>query len=340
MHLNADDHIIKKITFYHNNISNANQLDIAYGIDKNFFLGCAVSISSILIFNSNVNFSFHIFTNHLTGDFEKNLKLLSEKYKTNITLYLVDDVSLSKLPTTKNWSIATYFRFIIADYFYQKIDTILYIDADIICIGSLEELFTLTFEENIAYVVADKNAIWWNKCAIRLDESKLSKSYFNAGFLLININSWHEYNINAKAFELLSDSNKSKKFTHLDQDVLNLLLIDKVKYLDKKYNQQVSINYELKYKNKSTSYSPNLDQAILIHYIGPTKPWHKWATNYKCAQYFINAKQQSPLKSMPLLSATTSTQMRYCSKHKILQKKYFSGMICNIIYCIKKLTKN
>ena len=339
MHFSAN-HIIKKITFYHNNSSYSNHLNIAYGIDKNFFLGCTVSISSILIFNPELNFSFHIFTNHLPCYLEKNLKLLSEKYKTNITLYLVDDINLSILPTTKNWTIATYFRFIIADYFYQKIDKIIYIDADIICIGSLEELFTLTFEENIAYVVTDKDAIWWNKCAIRLDESKLSKGYFNAGFLLINLNLWHEYNINSKAFELLSDNDKSKKFTHLDQDVLNLLLIEKVKYLDKKYNQQVSINYELKYKNKNTPYSPNLDQAILIHYIGPTKPWHKWASNYKCAQYFINAKQQSPLKSMPLLSATTSTQMRYCSKHKILQKKYFSGIICNIIYCIKKLTKH
>ena len=121
---------------------------------------------------------------------------------------------------------------------------------------------------------------------------------------------------------------------------LNLLLFDKVKYLNRKYNQQVSINYELKYKNKNNTYLPNLDEAILIHYIGPTKPWHTWAKQYKCAQYFINAKQQSPLKSMPLLPATTATQMRYCSKHKMHQKKYFSGIICNIMYCLKKLTKN
>ena len=340
MYLDANHIIKKKITFYSNNISNANQLNIAYGIDENFFLGCAVSISSILISNTNLEFSFHIFTNYLSCDFEKNLKLLSEQYKTNITLYLVDDLGLSELPTTKNWTIATYFRFIIADYFYQKIDKLLYIDADIICTGSLKELFTLPFEENIAYVVTDKDAIWWNKCAIRLDESKLSSSYFNAGFLLINLNKWHEFNINDKALELLSDPNKSKKFTHLDQDVLNLLLFDKVKYLNRKYNQQVSINYELKYKNKNNTYLPNLDEAILIHYIGPTKPWHTWAKQYKCAQYFINAKQQSPLKSMPLLPATTATQMRYCSKHKILQKKYFSGIICNIMYCLKKLTKN
>ncbi|OTQ12332.1 lipopolysaccharide 1,3-galactosyltransferase, partial [Gilliamella apicola] len=153
MYLDANQIIKKKITFYSNKSNNTNLLDIAYGIDKNFFLGCAVSISSILIFNPNLNFSFHIFTNYLSCDFEKNLKLLSQQYKTNITLYLVDDLSLSKLPTTKNWTIATYFRFIIADYFYQKIDKILYIDADIICIGSLEELFTLPFEENIAYVV-------------------------------------------------------------------------------------------------------------------------------------------------------------------------------------------
>ena len=336
MYLDVNHIITKKITFYNNDSNNANQLNIAYGIDKNFFLGCAVSLSSILIFNPNLNFSFHIFTNHLPEDFEKNFKLLSEEYKTNITLYLLNDLSLSKLPTTKNWTIATYFRFIIADYFYQKIDKILYIDADIICNGSLEELFELQFDNNIAYVVKDKDSIWWRKCAFRLDENRLSNAYFNAGFLLIDLNKWYENNINSQALELLSDNNKSPKFTHLDQDVLNLLLLEKVKYLDNKYNQQVSINYELKYK----IYSPDLEQTILIHYIGPTKPWHTWAKDYKCSQYFVNAKEQSPLKSIPFLSAVTANQMRYCSKHKIHQKKYFSGIICNIIYCLKKLTKH
>lgn len=337
MYLNTASIIKKKITIGINNKENTNTLNIAYGIDKNFILGCAISITSILANNPISNFSFHIFTNNISYDFEKKLNLLSKQYHTEITLYLVDDKSLSILPTTKYWTIATYFRFIVADYFYKQIDKILYLDADIICKGSLSELFSLKFDNNIAYVVNDKDNIWWNKCAVRLKESKLSKGYFNAGFLLINLNNWHEADINNKALGLLCDNSQSAKLTHLDQDVLNILLLDKVKYLDKKYNQQVSINYELKKKFRVIPYSPINDDTLLIHYIGPTKPWHKWAKNYKCSQYFLNSKDASPWSSMPLLSASSSKQMRYWAKHNWHQGKFIVAMFSFIRYIINKI---
>jgi UDP-glucose:(glucosyl)LPS alpha-1,3-glucosyltransferase len=336
MYFNANSIIKKSIKFgvHHN----SNQLNVAYGIDKNFFLGCAVSITSILLTNPNLSFSFHIFTNYIDDELENKLEQLSCKYNTEITTYLVDDNNLSTLPTTKNWTIATYFRFIVADYFCEKVDKILYLDADIICKGHLDELFTIDFDNNTAYVVTEKDPIWWKKCAIRLDEPNLSSGYFNAGFLLINLKKWQEFNVNSKALKLLSDSNLSPKFTHLDQDVLNLLLFNKVKYLDKKYNQQVNINYELKYKTKINGYFPITDETILIHYIGPTKPWHRWAKEYKHSKYFLDAKVGSPWKLISLLPPITAKQTRYCAKHKLHQGKVFSGLIYYFIYCLKKIT--
>ncbi|PXV93145.1 hypothetical protein C7392_10819 [Gilliamella apicola] len=64
MYVHAN-HFIKNKNFYRYNSSKVNQLDTAYGIVKNFFLVCAVSIFSILISSTNLGFSFHIFTNHL-----------------------------------------------------------------------------------------------------------------------------------------------------------------------------------------------------------------------------------------------------------------------------------
>ena len=47
MYLNTASIIKKKITIGINNKENTNTLNIAYGIDKNFILGCAISITSI-----------------------------------------------------------------------------------------------------------------------------------------------------------------------------------------------------------------------------------------------------------------------------------------------------
>ncbi|OCG07690.1 hypothetical protein A9G13_05605 [Gilliamella sp. wkB178] len=338
MYFDLSEVIKKKLTLAVNpNSKKVNQLNIAYGIDKNFFLGCGVSITSILLNNLNCNISFHIFTSYISEDFQNKLKQITDEYRTCITIYLVDDNFISNLPTTKNWTIATYFRFIIADYFYNKIDKILYLDADIICKGSLQKLFTLSFDNNIIYAVEDKDPIWWKKCAIRLNEKKLLSGYFNAGFLLIDLKKWENFKVNDKALKLLVDENLSKSFTHLDQDVLNLILHGEVKYLDKKYNQQVNINYELKYKANSSCYFPVTDETILIHYIGPTKPWHKWAKDYKCANYFLDSKYHSPWKSSPLQVAKNSPQLRYCSKHKLHQKKFFSSIYYFIKYSIYKI---
>lgn len=58
------------------------------------------------------------------------------------------------------------------------------------------------------------------------------------------------------------------KITHPDQDVLNMLLADKLVYADIKYNTQFSLNYQLKESFKN----PVTNDTVFIHYIGPTKP--------------------------------------------------------------------
>ncbi|MGC6761959.1 glycosyltransferase, partial [Escherichia coli] len=75
------------------------------------------------------------------------------------------------------------------------------------------------------------------------------------------------------------------KITHLDQDVLNVLLNGKVKFISEKYNTRYSINYELKDKVDN----PVNDDTVVIHYVGPTKPWHEWA-DYPVSRSFLIAK--------------------------------------------------
>lgn len=102
MYFTANNIIKNKITFGVTKNNNADRLDIAYGIDKNFSLGCAISITSILENNLNCKFDFHIFSNEINDDFKSNLKKLTDKYNTTISIYLVDDNNLSNLPITKN----------------------------------------------------------------------------------------------------------------------------------------------------------------------------------------------------------------------------------------------
>ncbi|MEI9747185.1 lipopolysaccharide 3-alpha-galactosyltransferase [Moellerella wisconsensis] len=337
MYFNESKVIAKKIDLYSNKEKNkTKELHISYGIDRNFLYGCGISIASILKNNTEIQFCFHIFTDYFDAQQEQLFTALAKQYNTSIKVYLINCEELKSLPSTKNWSYATYFRFIIADYFSENLDYIIYIDADIICKGSLDELCNIKFsQDSIAAVVTERDQSWWLSRANSLDIPSISEGYFNAGFLVINLSNWKKYKITENAMSLLSKDEIKNKISFLDQDILNILLTQKVIYLDRKYNTQYSINYELK-KDKKINFITN--DAILIHYIGPTKPWHEWA-NYPTIQPFLVAKFASPWKGIPLLKAKSSNHLRYCAKHNILNNKFISGGISYIKYFYSKLIK-
>lgn len=329
-------HVIKEKITLNGNINTlpANAFNIVYGIDKNFIFGCGISISSILLKNKEKEIIFHIFTDYFD---EKNISeftKLSHQYNTQIIVYLIKCDELKKLPSTKNWSYATYFRFIIADFFNGLSSKVLYLDADIICNGKLDELINLDLGVHLAAVVSEGDKPWWTKRAHALGDENISNGYFNAGFLLINIPFWAKEDISRQAMNILSKDEIKEKILFLDQDILNILFVNKVIFLDKKYNTQFSINYELNESKKMLT--PITNSTVFIHYIGPTKPWHEWAIYYDSACYFTKAKNNSPWKESELLKAHSANQLRYCAKHEFHNKKIFSGLKNYLLYFLKK----
>ena len=329
------DVILSVIEFDHSEKAEENRFNIAFGIDKNFLYGCGVAIASILLSNPSLRLEFHVFTDYFSKEDNQRFSALAAQYNTCIKIYLIDCDKLKSLPSTKNWSYATYFRFVIADYFYNKIDKLLYLDADIACKGSIQELVDYTFAEHeIAAVVAERGIDWWTNRSQVLTTPQLVSGYFNAGFLLININEWNRNDISAKAIDMLRIPEWVEKITHLDQDVLNVLLAGKCRFINGKFNTRFSINYEL----KDDVINPVNDETVFIHYVGPTKPWHEWAT-YPVSQSFLNAREHSPWRDVELLKPGNSNQYRYSAKHKFKQKRYIQGVVNYLNYYKLKIAR-
>lgn len=332
-YLKATEFITKTVTFnFSDSLHAEKSLHICYGIDQNFLFGCGVSITSIIINNIDSNFSFHIFIDEINDEQLINYKILAERYHSCIEIHIINCDKLKSYPTTKNWSIATYFRFIIGDYFIGHQERIIYIDADIMCQGSISEIISLDLGNKAAAVVAERDSVWWRKRAASLDCSPLEKGYFNAGFLLLNIPVWAQENVSAKALAILSDNHMVKKLSYLDQDILNIILAGKVIFLDVKYNTQFSLNYEL----KDDVVNPVNDKTVLIHYVGPTKPWHAWA-EYPSAKAFSLAKDKSPWKGAALMQAGNANYARYCAKHYLKQGRVMEGIKAYLRYFYLKL---
>ncbi|MGP1938977.1 MAG: glycosyltransferase [Arsenophonus sp. ET-DL9-MAG3] len=321
--------IIKVINLGDKKISYSdNEFNIAYGVDKNFLFGTGISITSILINNKNIDFHFHVFTNFFNDKQKKLFLQLANKYNTKITIYFVQNNNLPELPTTQNWSSAIYFRFIIVNYLFLKIKKVLYLDADIFCKGNISQLIEINFLNNeIAGVIQEGGKEKFKS----IDINSIGEKYFNSGFLLINIQQWQKEDISTKVINLIL----KKNLPFPDQDALNLLLIGKLIFLDKKWNKIYSLDEAIKNNKKIEIYNSDL----LIHYIGYTKPWHKWA-NSSLIQSFIIAKNVSPWKNVVFKNPKNTYLFKYQVKHLIYQKKYISALNAYLHYLFKKYRIN
>lgn len=282
-------------------------MHIAFGIDANFALGMGVCMTSIILNHPNRPIHFHVFTDRIGEDDLIRLKELQASYSIQISIYYVDVGAFCRFPTTAEWTAATYYRFLMGEYLENKTDSVLYLDADILCLQSLDDLYAEDMDDCIILGVCDFMEIF----SSRLKELSINGDrYFNAGVMFIDLKKWSEANISFNAVAMLKEN--PKKFKSLDQDVLNILLQGKIKFVYKKWDYIYNMGY--------MDHSPPIDVALL-HFAGD-KPWQSWAAHHFMTALYEEYKQKSPWKDAALFAPRHYKDKHKMSKSCRKQKKY------------------
>lgn len=318
---------IEKHIFYGlNNLSKENNIHIAYGIDNNFIRAMGISITSIILNNIKEKIVFHIISSSDIED--KNLKYIekiSEQYNITIHVYIISSCFKS-LPKTSYISRATYNRLLIPLILKDKTDKVLYLDADVICLSSLEKLIKLDFDEYVTMVVMESNDV-----VVKGQISELglkNNRYFNAGVLYINIEKWLKLKINDK---ILKEINKHKSLKFMDQDLLNIILENHCKYIDKIYNYTFDIMYK---ENKYIYDIP--DNVVFLHYVGKFKPWQEWCM-HPLREKFRNISQQSLWKDISWDKPKTYKDMKKMGKSYLIYGHRLKALYWYLKYSIYKI---
>ncbi|NIH24477.1 glycosyltransferase [Providencia heimbachae] len=321
----SNEMIKAKIEINANCTSDEGYFHISYGIDENFLYGVGTSISSILINNKNLYFHFHIFIDNLKC--EKIFHELLRNTQHKLTIYLINNEKFKSLPLpSQGWSSAIYFRLIIISYLSQTIDKLLYLDADIICKGNLLFLKTLEFNDDI-FLYAVKDKFRSNKKSLPMDMSK----YFNSGFLYMSIARMAKDDIPNRVIELVSKN----KFSHPDQDALNILLNNKLINISENFNFMFSLDWYIGTKG----HIPKIpEEVVFIHFVGLTKPFHEWANFYEEYAFFEVARANSPWKNIPLISPEGYKQLSRKKSHLRKNKQYFRFLVTTVMYLLKKVS--
>lgn len=244
-------------------------IPIVFAFDQNFVIPAGVCITSLL-YNAGATDCYRVIClidADVTEKNKKDFERLFKRYPRHELLFISMGSVFSEAHTRGYITKSTYYRLLIPRLLpaYKKV---IYSDVDIIFQGSLSGLY---FDEDITgmYLGVVKDS--WINLALKNHPAEIGcvcGSYFNAGFLLMNIEQINRDGLVDVFLEL-----EKNKYRFMDQDILNVSCKGKVRFLSPAYNGQ---NLEFYAKDKSLSLWTETELAesgrIVVHYID-SKPW-------------------------------------------------------------------
>lgn len=318
--------IVRKKIIYGKEIVNRNDFHIVFGIDDDFVRPLGVLMTSIIENNKNEKIVFHIITKYISVNNQEIIKQFAIRNNININIYVINETLFDDLPITAHITNAMYNRFLIPLILKDVIDKVLYLDADIVCLNSIEKLKKINIDDKIVAVIEESNDYVVEKRIKYLNLK--SKKYFNSGVLYININSWINKNINDK---LINYAKLATDLMFPDQDILNVVLEEDCLYIDRKYNYTFDVRY------KPNRYIYDLPKDIVfLHYVGKYKPWQKWCM-HPVKKFFEKYSKISLWKDIPLDEPKTYKQMKHMGKSYSIYNKRLKSIYWYLKYSIYKI---
>lgn len=288
---NSDDNYIKYAAVLITNIINK------LNTNKTFFSFCKNVDESQINRDSFIEvFYFHILTDKIKDNRENELnsfanKISQNKFLCKIFLYEVSEVDFVGCPKWNNHdNYLCYYKIKMASFLPNYVKKCLFLDIDMLIMCDLREIFFLDLKNKIAAVTPDCSNAYHDRFVRTIDRKDVLKfsylhSYFNVGFMLINLDEWRSQNIEKRALMFL------KQYVPRvpEQDTLNFIIGDCTIKLEPKWNFFIShflhdrcewnnrfsdenLNYLYDYSYKD--YMKSLTDIKVIHFTyGIPKPW-------------------------------------------------------------------
>lgn len=246
-------------------------MNILMAINRNYYQQMITLICS-LGENNNLGIDIYLIHNELTSEHIKFVQRLMEK-KNYGHLYevKVNSTFLEGAKVNEHFSIEMYYRIFASELLPTTINRILWLDADIIAIKNIENLYNFDLQGNsIAACVHREryvNCNLINDQAVKRLDMDSGCRYFNSGVLLMDLEKIRKYFNKEAVIELIYQ--KEAVLENPDQDILNLLYCHDVLMLDESiYNYQVHYDWDAVNERQHIQ-----ECAVLLHYVGPAKPW-------------------------------------------------------------------
>jgi UDP-glucose:(galactosyl)LPS alpha-1,2-glucosyltransferase len=180
-------------------------------------------------------------------------------------------------PITDRYPPEMYYRLLAARYLPEDLERILYLDPDMIVLGSLRELYDLPMTEGIFYAAATHLKEFWRKINEKRLDLPQDGIYVNSGVLLMNLAALRKKQDEAEIFRYIRDHEKALWLP--DQDIISALYGDHILEIDPYvYNMTDKLLMLRPEEEAWMNLAWVREHTRIVHFCGRNKPWKK---NYK-----------------------------------------------------------
>jgi len=255
-----------------------NKIPVVFACDKLFFMPFMIAVESLLDNKAeNTFYDVYCLTPCEQIEFTEKTDKLRQRYN-NFSInfiYMNEHFENVDFGDAKI-SPVLYYRLKISDLL-DDYDKAIYFDVDVIINGDLTEIYDVDLSDNYIGAVKHSPNRKWDK----IKSYKINKGeYFNAGVQLINLKQLRKDNMVDKLMSLISEN-----FPVLDQDLLNVACVNKVKFMPLRFNFLIKILMHFDVKDARQFYGVEFNEAqkapLVIHYANPEKPWNFYNMPYQ-----------------------------------------------------------
>lgn len=297
-----------------------NSTVIVMATDAKYYAYTSVTIQS-LITNRDKNHNYKIYVFHTSLKNKETCKMKRMSCKglevkcINVTEYIAE--FQGRLIEREHFTEATYYRLLIPQVLNQY-NEVIYLDSDLVVNVDIAQITKCDLGTNL---IAAVNHPYVEKGAERYIRMGMDPyNYINAGVLVINTKLWKEENIAEKSFKLLKEIPR-EELLYLDQDVINIACLGRIKELSPKWNYMW--HYVYGGKTFREAYDSIMEEVgedpFIIHYSSGKKPWN---TDRELGQQWHEYAKQSSLYQQEIRRQKKKTKKKKAKKKikKFLKK--------------------
>lgn len=305
---------------------------IAFCVDDHYFRSMGATITSIIENTPGVRFVFHVFAFSVSADNQRRLAQLERQFDVQTQIHIIDPAvfqQFAHFTQSSYYSPSILTRLLIPKVLQGKVKTVLYLDADILCVGSIQELIHMDLSNTIAAVVPDAPATTARRTvALGLKHPQ----YFNSGVMYMNVDLWMANKITESTIDAILKDGKDFRFP--DQDALNVALDGRALFMEKKWNYLYGLIGDLDQDRRKMQLE---GEAVFIHFAGAVKPWNDWS-QHESRHLFMKYHAISPWADMPLDEEPKNyKEMRMFSRFLVKRGQYADAFAWYMKYLSKKV---